>query len=101
MTDRLYYRDAYLQKFSATVSSVDAESRRVVLDRTAFYPTSGGQPFDVGTLGGTLVTDVVDEGDTVVHIVESTDGIQPEQRVDGHIDWARRFDFMQQHTGQH
>lgn len=101
MTDRLYYRDAYLREFAASVLSVDPAGRRVVLDRTAFYPTSGGQPFDTGLLGAAVIQDVVDEGDTVVHLVESTDGIEPGQRLDGRIDWRRRFDLMQQHTGQH
>lgn len=101
MTDRLYYRDAYLQEFSATVVSVDPEHRHVVLDRTAFYPTSGGQPFDTGSLGSTRVLDVVDRDDAIVHVVESIQGIEAGQHIDGHIDWARRFDLMQQHTGQH
>ena len=101
MTDRLYYRDAYLREFSATVVSVDAEHRHVVLDRTAFYPTSGGQPFDTGSLGATRVQDVIDGDDAIVHVVESVQGIEPGQRIDGQVDWTRRFDYMQQHTGQH
>ncbi len=71
---------------------------RVCLDRTAFYPTSGGQPFDIGALGGVAVREVVDEGERVVHVL---DGPLAEGRVQGRIDWARRFDHMQQHTGQH
>jgi alanyl-tRNA synthetase len=69
MTDRLYYTDAYLRTFDASVVRVDGT--RVILDRTAFYPTSGGQPFDTGTLGGARVLDVVDEADgTIVHVLD-------------------------------
>ena len=101
MTDRLYYTDAYLPTFTATVTTVDADRRGVILDRTAFYPTSGGQPHDVGRLRETTVTDVIDEEDRIVHVVESVSGITVGDSVTGEIDWARRFDLMQQHTGQH
>ena len=73
MTDRLYYTDPYLRAFDATVDRVEERDGRVVvtLDRTAFYPTSGGQPFDTGLLGGSRVLDVVDEDDgTIAHVVE-------------------------------
>ena len=71
----------------------------VVLDRTAFYPTSGGQPFDVGTLSDAKVLDVVDTDDgRILHVV---DRAPAGPRVRGSIDWTRRFDHMQQHTGQH
>src|SRR5574341_1324291 len=99
MTERLYYADSYLTSFDADVldrRSIGG-SVGVVLSRTAFYPTSGGQPYDTGTLDGAQVIDVVDEGPAVVHVVT-----QPiEGRVHGTIDWPRRFDHMQQHTGQH
>ena len=102
MTERLYYNDPALHHFEATVTSVETvDGRQIVrLDRTAFYPTSGGQPFDVGTLGNARVVDVVDEenGD-VIHIVEGT--VTSGQKLAGRVDWARRFDHMQQHTGQH
>src|SRR2546430_5186461 len=144
MTDRLYYDDPYIAAFDATVTGVaDRDGRTVVtLDRTAFYPTSGGQPFDTGTLGDLRVVDVVDEdGGSISHFVEgrseklevrSTDAEvrsknsepqnqnqnrnpeppnqnperrtpnpEPGQRVHGTIDWPRRFDHMQQHSGQH
>ncbi len=69
----------------------------MILDQTAFYPTSGGQPNDLGTLGEARVLEVIDEGDEVVHVVN-----RPVQgSVTGKIDWPRRFDHMQQHTGQH
>ena len=69
MTERLYYTDAYLTRFDARVVDTADDGRRVFLDRTAFYPTSGGQPNDLGTLGGIAVTDVVDDGDRVAHIL--------------------------------
>src|SRR2546426_10904012 len=100
MTLRLYYTDSYLTKFDATVLAVEPDGERlaVVLDRTAFYPTSGGQPHDTGTLGGLPVTDVIeDDEDRVLHVVSGPiTGV-----VTGGIDWPRRFDHMQQHTGQH
>jgi alanyl-tRNA synthetase len=107
MTDRLYYTDPYLRSFDAVVASVkpSAATNRVVvvLDRTAFYPTSGGQPFDTGTLAGFPVVDVEDAPDgAVAHVVEAAaDALAVGQRVHGEIDWTRRFDHMQQHSGQH
>ena len=149
MTDRLYYTDPYSREFDATVEQVDLQNGRALvrLDRTVFYPTTGGQPFDTGMLGGHRVVDVVEDavGD-VVHVVDVTGrpgpsaladapdrrslgggwldpanitsgpgpldpalceagpkgpALQPGERVHGAIDWARRFDHMQQHTGQH
>jgi alanyl-tRNA synthetase len=70
----------------------------VELDRTAFYPTSGGQPFDTGTLGAARVVDVVDREDDIVHVLDREAAEGP---VHGRIDWDRRFEHMQQHTGQH
>lgn len=103
MTERLYYHEPYLTQFDATVTSltVTADGRTAVtLDRTVFYPTSGGQPFDTGTLGGARVVDVIDADDgEVVHVIEGT--VAAAARVTGRIDWPRRFDHMQQHTGQH
>jgi alanyl-tRNA synthetase len=109
MTDRLYYQDSYLTEFRARVVAVspdveaspdaaNPDQQRVYLDRTAFYPTSGGQPFDTGELGGVEVIEVIDEGERIAHVVSHrlTHG-----EVDGRIDLARRFDHMQQHTGQH
>jgi alanyl-tRNA synthetase len=102
MTERLYYKDPALAQFEARVTHVDIlEGRQNVrLDRTAFYPTSGGQPFDTGTLGGARVIDVVDDEDgDVRHVVEGT--LTEGALVEGRVDWTRRFDHMQQHTGQH
>ena len=98
MTLRLYYTDSYLRAFDADIVERADDGRRIYLDRTAFYPTSGGQPFDTGTLGGIAVVDVVDEGERVAHVLaDPLAGI----RVSGIVDWDRRFDHMQQHTGQH
>jgi alanyl-tRNA synthetase len=103
MTERLYYQDSYLTQFRARVVDVspDAAStdqHRVYLDRTAFYPTSGGQPFDTGQLGGSNVIEVIDEGDRIAHVLSAP---LNQIEVDGRIDLSRRFDHMQQHTGQH
>jgi alanyl-tRNA synthetase len=102
MTKRLYYTDSYCTRFSACV--IDWLSWEghpaVVLDRTAFYPTSGGQPADRGTLGGVKVLDTVvrEKDGAIVHVLEHA--VQ-ETDVQGEVDWIRRFDHMQQHTGQH
>lgn len=101
MTVRLYYTDAALRVFDATVTACDLGSGRaqVRLDRTAFYPTSGGQQHDLGLLGGVAVLNVIDAGEAIVHELEA--GLDVGRVVHGEIDWNRRFDHMQQHTGQH
>jgi alanyl-tRNA synthetase len=100
---RLYYTDSLLREFDATVVACEAAAdgrASVVLDRTAFYPTSGGQPFDTGTLGERRVLDVIDDdAGTIRHVVDAP--VAPGARVHGAVDWPRRFDHMQQHTGQH
>lgn len=101
VTERLYYTDAYLRSFDAHVVALDEGARRVHLDRSAFYPTSGGQPHDRGTLAGIAVDDVVDEGDRVTHVLREPLGARTGDVVRGEIAWERRFDHMQQHTGQH
>src|SRR5262249_29787701 len=92
-----------LREFEARVLACEpaaSGAADVILDRTAFYPTSGGQPFDTGTLGGVRVLDVVDRDDgTVVH--RTSEPVGAGATVHGAIDWPRRFDHMQQHTGQH
>ena len=102
-TERLYYNDSHLIEFEPRV--IDLTERvsgwtAVVLDRTAFYPTGGGQPSDTGTLNGSRVVECIDDRDGVVHVVQ---GFAPARDaiVAGRIDWARRLDHMQQHTGQH
>ncbi|MGH7654042.1 MAG: alanyl-tRNA editing protein [Gemmatimonadaceae bacterium] len=99
MTDRLYYTDARLTEFTARV--VEAVGDRVYLDRTAFYPTSGGQQFDIGTLGDARVVDVIDEETRIAHVLERPARVGAGDEVNGRVDWTRRFDHMQQHTGQH
>jgi len=102
MTERLYYQDSFVKEFEAVVTSCEREGERykVTLDRTAFYPTSGGQPHDLGKLAGVPVVEVVDAPDkhTVVHY---TSAEVPAGKVRGEIDWERRLDHMQQHTAQH
>ena len=97
-TERLYLRDAYLTRFEAEVAGV--EDGAVALDRTAFYPTGGGQPHDLGHLDGLPVVDVRSRGDAVWHTVE---GVPPEvgATVEGTIDWARRHALMRTHTALH
>jgi alanyl-tRNA synthetase len=117
-TKRLYYDDAFQREFAAEALSCDpadpaasenpggaaavggsaAPLWRVKLDRTAFYPSSGGQPHDTGRLGDARIVDVLDEGQEVIHVVDKPVEIGA---VQGIIDWDRRFDHMQQHTGQH
>ncbi|MCA1814931.1 MAG: DHHA1 domain-containing protein [Acidobacteria bacterium] len=107
MTERLYYSDSHLTEFDASVVSLgEADGARlgVVLDRTAFYPTGGGQPFDTGTLAGARVVECVDrEDDGVLHVVEGAraESFAVGDRVHGRVDWQRRLEHMQQHTGQH
>ena len=108
-TQRIYYNDAFEKEFEARVlhcellppdlkAGITAQVLGLVLDRTAFYPTSGGQPHDLGKIGDVNVLDVRDEGDEIIHIVDR----KPEgPDVHGCIHWPRRFDHMQQHTGQH
>jgi alanyl-tRNA synthetase len=108
-THRLYYDDAYMQNFDARVLSCSPAEPvqgasgmqpawEVLLDQTALYPTSGGQPNDLGLLGEAVVLDVRDEADGIVHIVDRE---LERGGVKGCVNWPRRFDHMQQHTGQH
>ncbi len=102
MTERLYYTDPYCAVFDAVVTRAFMHEGKpaAALNRTAFYPTSGGQPHDVGMLGAARVVDVVDlEDGTIAHVLGSP--IAAGSAVRGEIDWDRRFDHMQQHTGQH
>jgi len=102
MTERLYYGDAWLTAFDAVVLECrEADGKALVrLDRSAFYPTYGGQPFDTGALNGARVLDVFADGaGEVWHEVDAE--LAPGEAVRGAIDWARRFDHMQQHSGEH
>jgi alanyl-tRNA synthetase len=108
-TRRLYYDDAFETEFTARVmhcevlppdvkSGITGKVWSLILDRTAFYPTSGGQPNDLGKIADANVLDVRDEGDEIIHVV---DRHPADPDVNGCINWPRRFDHMQQHTGQH
>ena len=116
MTDRLYYRDSFVRAFAANVADIREASRgnggsiwQIALDRTAFYPTSGGQPHDIGILRATsrngavheATIDGVEEGESgqVWHFTRTP--LQTGTAVEGEIDWSRRLDHMQQHSGQH
>jgi len=108
MTQKLYHEDAYQQEFWAQVLERIAVSNGLglILDKTCFYPTSGGQPHDQGTLNGIPVSDVFEREDdgAVVHVVGGqVEGsvLKKGETVHGQIDWEHRFDHMQQHTGQH
>ncbi|MGC9358618.1 MAG: alanyl-tRNA editing protein, partial [Anaerolineae bacterium] len=106
MTEKIYYDDAYRQTFTARVEERRLTQRgsAVRLNCTAFYPTSGGQPHDTGTLDGIPVVDVwVDSEGEIWHLLAGEPGTgEPETgEIRGVIDWDRRFDHMQQHTGQH
>jgi len=108
-TRRLYYDDAFEKEFTARVlhcevlppdlsKGITGKVWGLLLDRTAFYPTSGGQPNDLGKIEDANVLDVRDEGDEILHLVDRRPS-GPD--VNGCINWPRRFDHMQQHTGQH
>ncbi len=103
VSTRLYYTDSHLTNFEAhvTESGVFDDRPFVVLDQSAFYPTTGGQPHDTGTLSDRRVVDVIErEADgAVLHVLDAP--LVVGVKVSGRVDWARRLDHMQQHTGQH
>ena len=103
MPRKLYREDAYLREFTGDVTAIrDVDGRpAIALTQTAFYPTAGGQPCDQGRLGRFAVIDVREEGDEVWHVVDGGPPPGLGESLDGAIDWDRRFDHMQQHTGQH
>ena len=100
-TRKLFYEDCHLRTFSAAVQSCEPVKKgwEVVLDATAFYPEGGGQACDLGSLGGVRVLDVRERGETVVHLCDGP--LTVGDTVTGAIDWTRRFDQMQQHSGEH
>ena len=101
MTEKLYYADSFMKTFTAAVLSCQ-ESKTgyaVTLSRTAFYPEGGGQPFDTGTLGDARVTDVQEKDGVIVHTCDKPFPVG--ETVTGSISWDRRFDHMQQHSGEH
>jgi alanyl-tRNA synthetase len=99
-TKRLYLRDAYQIEFEARILERGLREKKpaLILDQTCFYPESGGQPYDQGWMNGERVIKVFDEGESIVHVLERD--IEAEG-IKGKIDWQRRFDHMQQHSGQH
>jgi len=101
LTEKLFYDDPFLKTFTATVLSCEEAKGgfKVVLDRTAFYPEGGGQPADHGTLGDARVTDVHEKDGVVLHTCDQA--LEVGSTVTGEVDWARRFDHMQQHSGEH
>ena len=100
-TEKLYYADPYMTEFTARVLDCRPEKNSwlVTLDRTAFYPEGGGQPADHGTLGGAKVTDVHEKEEVILHTCDRP--LEAGAEVTGRIDWERRFDHMQQHSGEH
>src|SRR5579859_1070888 len=103
-TKRIFYDDAFVREFEAEVLTCEerpgnaGKRWRVLLDRTALYPASGGQPDDRGRIGGAAVVEIVEEGEEIAHFVAARVAPGP---VKAEVDWTRRFDHMQQHTGQH
>ena len=100
-TRKLYYEDCHMQSFTATVTGCASTPKgyEVTLDATAFYPEGGGQACDLGTLGAARVLDVRERDESIVHLCDSP--LETGSTVEGTIDWQRRFDLMQQHTGEH
>ena len=99
--EKLYEKDPYLTRFSARVLAC-AQGKKgwdVTLDQTAFYPEGGGQPYDLGTLGGVQVLEVHEREGRVVHTCSAP--LEPGAQVEGQLDWLRRFDLMQHHSGEH
>ena len=103
MTGRLYYQDSYLKEFRARIlKKVKIDNRpAVILDKTVFYPTSGGQPYDTGTIQDSLVLEVLEDNEEITHILKDELKEDIGAIINGNIDWERRFDHMQQHSGQH
>ena len=98
---KLYYEDSHLKTFTATVTGCEEVKNgwAVTLDATAFYPEGGGQPWDTGTLGDANVSAVREQGETIVHLCDKS--LVVGSTVEGEINWDRRLDHMQQHSGEH
>lgn len=103
MTERLYYQDSYLKEFTARIlKKIKIDNRpAIILDRTAFYPTSGGQPYDTGTIKDIMVLEVLEDNEEIIHILQDELREDIDTIITGRINWERRFDHMQQHSGQH
>ena len=100
-TRKLYYEDVYTKEFTANVLECREGKKgyEIILDQTAFYPEGGGQPCDLGTLDTVEVLDVQEKDGEIIHYTK--EAIEPGKEVTGKIDWDRRFDLMQQHSGEH
>ena len=100
---KLFYENINLTDFTATVVSCEAtedgKQYRILLDATAFFPEEGGQSVDKGTLNELPVLDVQIKNDLIYHYLKQP--LEPGSTVSGHVDWEQRFDFMQQHSGEH
>jgi len=103
MTEMVFYQEPYRQTCSAAVRSVTSENgvHKILCDRTLFYPGGGGQPSDRGCIGGHVLSEVQQEGDEVLHILQEKPSFSPGDEITLELDWDHRFDYMQQHTGQH
>ena len=101
MKELFYYQDSMMKEFTADVvkTGTDEQGPYVVLSNTAFYPTGGGQPNDTGWINGIEVVNVEKVDEDIRHYIKETVAING--TVEGKLNWARRFDHMQQHTGQH
>ena len=103
MNKRLYYKDPYLKEFKGKIlekTRIDGKPA-IVLDNTCFYPTSGGQPNDLGYIQNMPIVDVIEDKEKIIHILKEDIEEKCEDTIIGKIDWKRRFDHMQQHSGQH
>ena len=100
ITERLYNDDPYLTEFHAEVVEIlpYEDKYGIVLNRTAFYPAGGGQPYDTGYINDKKIYEVIEKDGELLHIIDEQ---LSSSEVIGYVDWGRRFDFMQQHTGQH
>jgi Ser-tRNA(Ala) deacylase AlaX len=99
MTGKIFWDDAYVSKFSATV--LEAAGGKVILDRTAFNPRGGGLVGDTGTISGVKVIDTLKDGESIQHVVEDSSLFFPGAHVEGELDWERRYRIMRMHTAAH
>ena len=104
MTRKLYYEDLYARDFDATITDIQENSEgkfEIILDQTLFFPSGGGQPCDLGFINDAQVLDVFERGENIVHVLAQKPASDSAQKIHGTLDWNRRFEFMQQHLGEH
>jgi alanyl-tRNA synthetase len=103
LSKRLYYEESYLQEFKGKIlEKVEIDDKpALILDNTCFYPTSGGQPNDLGYIQGVPIVNVIEGGEKIIHLLKEDIEEECGDTVMGKINWERRFDHMQQHSGQH